>query len=118
MHTAGIAPSKKVECVAPIRLFLINLIVFLIALCCTTAARAQNDPLISKALFEKKCATCHGNDGTKGRFGAKNLQISKLNDDELFTTINTGKGIMPKWGKKLTQTQILSVIEYVKTLRK
>ncbi|MDN5289561.1 MAG: hypothetical protein JWR38_5835 [Mucilaginibacter sp.] len=117
-QTTGKTPSKKIECVALIDLFLINFFIFFIALCCATGARAQSEPLISKALFKKKCATCHGNNGTKGRWGAKNLQISKLNDNELFTMINTGKGIMPKWGKKLTQTQILSVIEYVKTLRK
>jgi cytochrome c6 len=117
-HATGKAPSKKFECVALIKLRLINSLVLLITLCCVTVAKAQNEPLISKALFEKKCASCHGNDGTKGRWGAKNLQISKLNDSELLTIVSTGKGIMPQWGKKLTQTQIISVIEYVKTLRK
>lgn len=86
--------------------------------CTTTTLKAQTIPLTGKSLFEKKCATCHGNDGTKGRWGAKNLHISKLNDDELFVTISTGKGFMPKWGKKLTQAQILAVIEYIKILRK
>ncbi|WP_419698303.1 c-type cytochrome [Mucilaginibacter sp. NFX135] len=82
------------------------------------AAYAQNPPLTGKALFEKKCATCHGNDGTRGRWGAKNLQISKLDNNELFNTINNGRGIMPNWGKKLSISQISSVIEYIKTLRK
>ena len=82
------------------------------------AAYAQNPPLTGRALFEKKCATCHGNDGTRGRWGAKNLQISKLSNDELLYTISNGRGIMPNWGKRLTIIQISSVIEYIKTLRK
>jgi cytochrome c6 len=118
LHPAGRAHSKKFEGIALMRLLFINLSFLLIMLCYATTAKAQNEPLTSKALFEKKCASCHGNDGTKGRWGAKNLQISKLNDEELFTMVSTGKGIMPKWSKKLTQPQILSVIEYIKTLRK
>ncbi|MEZ2336648.1 cytochrome c [Mucilaginibacter sp. RCC_168] len=82
------------------------------------AAYAQNPPLTGKALFEKKCATCHGNDGTRGRWGAKNLQLSKLDNNELLNTISNGRGIMPNWGKKLSISQISSVIEYIKTLRK
>jgi cytochrome c6 len=80
--------------------------------------QAQNPPLTGRALFEKKCATCHGNDGTRGRWGAKNLQISKLDNDELLNTISNGRGIMPNWGKKLSASQISSIIEYIKTLRK
>ncbi|WPU91159.1 cytochrome c [Mucilaginibacter sabulilitoris] len=95
-----------------------SLFILLITLCCTKTLKAQTIQPPGKALFENKCAKCHGNDGTKGRWGAKNLHISKLNDDELFRTISTGKGFMPKWSKKLTQAQILIVIEYIKTLRK
>jgi len=83
-----------------------------------TPANAQNPALTGRALFEKKCATCHGTDGTKGRWGAANLQISKLGNDELLYTISNGRGIMPNWGKRLSAIQISSVIEYIKTLRK
>lgn len=81
-------------------------------------AYAQNPPLTGRFLFEKKCATCHGNDGTRGRWGAANLKISKLRNDELLYTISNGRSIMPNWGKKLSAVQITSVIEYIKTLRK
>ena len=83
-----------------------------------TAASAQNPPLTGRALFEKKCATCHGNDGTRGRWGAANLRLSKLDNNELLYTISNGRGFMPNWKKKLTAGQISSVIEYIKTLRK
>jgi mono/diheme cytochrome c family protein len=92
---------------------LICLIIFNISV-----TKAQSTALTGKALFETKCAKCHGNDGTKGRWGAKNLKISKLNDDELLKIISTGKGFMPNWSKKLAPAQILSVAAYIKTLRK
>jgi len=90
----------------------------IVALGYHTPTYAQNPPLTGRALFEKKCATCHGNDGTRGRWGAANLQISKLGNDELLYTISNGRGIMPNWGKRLSTIQISSVIEYIKTLRK
>lgn len=101
-----------------IKLRKIYLLIVFIVLCSTSITKAQSNTLFGKALFENKCAKCHGNDGTKGRLGAKNLQISKLSDDELTKTISTGKGFMPNWGKKLAPAQIASVVNYIKTLRK
>jgi cytochrome c6 len=71
-----------------------------------------------REIFESKCAKCHGSDGTKGKWGAKNLQVSKLLDSDMKTIITNGKRIMPAWGKRLTEDEILSVIDYVKTLRR
>lgn len=71
-----------------------------------------------KELFEHKCKRCHGKDGTKGLFGAKNLQLSRLQDSDLTTIISKGKNGMPRWEKRLSQQEIESVIVYVKTLRK
>ncbi len=117
LQAKGKAPSKKTEYVALSRLTLINAIVFLITLCCVIAAKGQNEPLSGKSLFEKKCAKCHGTDGMKGRWGARNLQTSTLNNDELFTMIANGKGFMPAWRKKITPAQIRTIIEFIKTLR-
>lgn len=71
-----------------------------------------------KDIFEAKCQRCHGNDGTKGLFGAKNLQASRLENTELTTIISKGKRGMPRWEKKLSQSEIESVATYVKSLRK
>lgn len=92
--------------------------VIIIALGYYNVANAQKPPLTGRALFEKKCTPCHGADGTRGRWGAKNLQISRLDNEELLNTISKGRGIMPSWGKRLSIAQIASVIEYIKTLRK
>ncbi len=71
-----------------------------------------------KELYEKKCAKCHGNDGTKGLFGAKNLQISRLDDESYKQVITAGRKGMPSWEKKLSEGQINLVVLYVKGLRK
>lgn len=89
----------------------IALIVILVAVSVTAQ---QPD---GRKLFEAKCAKCHGKDGLRGRFGAANLKISRLDDVQLFRVISKGKNWMPAWERKLAPEQIRSVITYIKTLR-
>ena len=70
-----------------------------------------------KEIFVNNCARCHGTDGTKGRWGAKNLKESNLPDAAVLNIIANGKRIMPSWKLYLTKEEIQSVKEYVKTLR-
>jgi mono/diheme cytochrome c family protein len=86
----------------------------------TLSSFTQSPPSFQngKEVFERKCITCHGKDGTKGFLGAKNLQRSTLSDAEMMTMITKGKRIMPSWEKKLTAQQISDVASYIKTLRK
>lgn len=71
-----------------------------------------------KELYEKKCARCHGKDGTRGLFGARNLRISRLDDDGYINIITSGRNNMPSWSKKLNPGQINLVVAYIKELRK
>lgn len=71
-----------------------------------------------QALYEHHCARCHGADGTRGMFGAKNLQRSLLPDTAITRQIMNGKRIMPPFKKKLTPDQIDELSAYIKTLRK
>lgn len=71
-----------------------------------------------KELFERHCKQCHGKDGTRGLFGARNLQTSQLSDEALYLAIAKGRKIMPAWEKKLDTNQLSLVTDYVKTLRK
>jgi cytochrome c6 len=70
-----------------------------------------------KIIFQNNCIGCHGHDGKLGKHGAKNLQISKLNDSKLLKIVSDGKWVMPKWKNILTSEQLSAVIMYVKTLR-
>lgn len=92
--------------------------IVLLLLLLTVSASAQKVPKTGRPLFESKCARCHGKDGAKGFFGAKNLQVSVLSDAMVFATISDGKSLMPSWKKKLSETQIRSLTDYIKTLRK
>jgi len=70
-----------------------------------------------KTVFEAKCAKCHGVTGTKGRFGAANLQLSRLQTADMIRIISKGKNWMPSWERNLKSGEIIEVAEYVKTLR-
>jgi cytochrome c6 len=84
----------------------------------TISSGAQSPPAITgKTLYGKNCERCHGSNGTKGMFGAKNLQTSKLTDDAILAIIASGRRFMPSWKKKLTTEQMSLVKEYIKQLR-
>jgi mono/diheme cytochrome c family protein len=80
----------------------------------------------AKALFTKECATCHGKDGQAKTFKAKfnhtrNLTDAKwqaeVTDERLFNSIHNGKGKMPAFGKKLSDSQINALVAFVRTLK-
>ena len=70
------------------------------------------------AIYQKKCARCHGADGTKGRSGAANLQLSKMDNEMINQIIQNGKKPMPAYKSKLTNEEINDLVAYVKSLRK
>lgn len=70
-----------------------------------------------ESLYKQYCARCHGNDGTKGMFGARNLQRSTLADTAVTLQIQRGKGFMPGFRKKLSAEQLQELVTYVKSLR-
>lgn len=71
-----------------------------------------------QTLYEHHCARCHGADGARGLFGARNLQKSMLPDTAIALQIRNGKKIMPAFKKKLSPDQINELSAYIKTLRK
>ncbi len=89
----------------------------LFIICCvTTKAQSVSQPALM--LFTKHCVQCHGEDGTRGRWGARNLQTTNLGDAALQAVISNGRGIMPRWSKKFDQNQIDALVRYIKTLRR
>jgi mono/diheme cytochrome c family protein len=88
----------------------------ILLLSCGSIAFAQQQP--GKKIFETKCAECHGSSGTKGRFHAANLQLSRLADAELQKIVSKGKKWMPSWEKRLKPEEISAVVNYIQTLRK
>jgi cytochrome c553 len=74
--------------------------------------------LHGKAVFGTYCQVCHGEEGTLGLSGAKNLQKSQLNEQEILNIITNGKGNMAGYGKSLSEQEIKAVSSYIQTLRK
>lgn len=73
--------------------------------------------LHGKALYNAQCAVCHGQDGTAGLSGAKNLQASKLTEGEIEAIINKGKNTMPRMQGKFNGQEMKALLNYVKSLR-
>lgn len=91
---------------------------FIISLLFAFSIAQGRGSVSGKAIFEDKCAKCHGVDGTKGRWGAKNLQKSMLSDADLLKVVTEGKNIMPSWKKRLSEVELRQVTVYVKGLRR
>jgi cbb3-type cytochrome c oxidase subunit III len=90
--------------------------------------RSSSTPTTDDAstLFASECATCHGKDGKAKTFKAKlnharNLTDAawqaEVTDERLYNSIHNGKGKMPAFGKKLSDSQINALVAYVRTLK-
>jgi mono/diheme cytochrome c family protein len=80
-----------------------------------------------QAAFEKKCAMCHGKDGSGETASGKALkardlriaEVQKQNDAALAAWIAAGsKGKMPPFKDSLTAKEITTVVAYIRTLKK
>jgi mono/diheme cytochrome c family protein len=86
-----------------------------------------NTARTAAAIFAKDCASCHGKDGRAKTFKAKfnharNLTDAQwqdsVSDERLFNSLNNGKGKMPAFGKKLSEEEINSLVNYVRGLKR
>ena len=75
-------------------------------------------PDSAQYLFEAKCASCHGADGTAGIANAANLKISSLDSVAIIQTITNGRGGMPSFKNAISEKDIHKLAGYVYTLRK
>jgi mono/diheme cytochrome c family protein len=86
---------------------------------CGAASQGQSDQKEPTAaeMFNVKCALCHGKDGKLNVAGAPDLTKTKMSLDERIEIITNGKGTMPPQGEILTEAQIVTLAEYVETLK-
>jgi len=77
-----------------------------------TGSRAQ----AGASLFGRNCAHCHGDDA-KGDEGPSLYDLTRSNA-RIATIIKEGiKGEMPKFGSKLSEADIQSLIAFLRTLK-
>jgi len=98
-----------------------GVVVTVVALLGATAFAADGPD--GKALFESKCAMCHGKNGVANSMakGAANLNDPKFQEANTAKAIETiiagGKGKMKGLKDKLTAEQISAIAAHVKTLK-
>ena len=78
------------------------------------------------SLYNRQCAKCHGRDGrsktSKGRAThSRDLTSGEwqdnVSDERIYNSISNGKGKMPAF-KKLSESEIDSLVNYVRRLRR
>ena len=90
-----------------------------IALVSVPAAQAAD----GKALYEGKCAMCHGKDGVAKAVakGSANLNDAKWQTatkvEAIETVITDGKGKLKGYKDKMSAEEIKAVAAYVKTIK-
>jgi mono/diheme cytochrome c family protein len=82
-------------------------------------AQGRNNPKYDllahgKAVYLAQCALCHGDDGKKGLGGAKNLNQSMLDKNQIMALLVKGKNSMPSYKGVLTDQEMMAVVAYVK----
>lgn len=101
---------------------------FAVLLALVTVAALVTAPLASaeadgKALFEAKCAMCHGKDGVakpiaKGSANFNDAKWQEANKAEAIATVITdGKGKMKGFKEKMSADDIKAIAKYVKTIK-
>lgn len=69
--------------------------------------------------FQKRCAECHGMNGSACIAGATDLSTSKLSDAKIEKVILNGQKNMPPFKLLIDSDSVLvQLVEHVKTLRK
>ena len=84
-----------------------------------TNPTAQNYVLSlhGKALYNAQCTVCHGEDGSAGLSGAKDLRFTQKTNDEVKSIIKTGKNTMPKVKPAFNEQELKAILNYVNGLK-
>ena len=102
-------------------------------LCCLSPVYAQRTSSTAsergKAIYEQKCAVCHGQDGRADtavgrlliphpRNFADPVEMARVGADRMYNAVKGGRPgtAMAPWREILTETEIGDVIDYIRTL--
>ena len=92
-----------------------------LAVLATGAALAEGPD--GKALYDSKCAACHGKDGVaksmaKGSANFNDPAWQKATPAEaIVKTVTEGRNKMPRYAEKLKPEEIRAIADYVKSLK-
>jgi mono/diheme cytochrome c family protein len=84
------------------------------------------DKVDARGLFAENCIVCHGKNGRAKTFhgrlvGAQNLTDPQFqadtSDAQIIHAIKTGPSVMPAFEKKLSETEIEALAQYVRSFK-
>jgi mono/diheme cytochrome c family protein len=91
-------------------------------------AKGEESNKAGMALYNKNCASCHGKTGLGDGAKARALktfpgdfskpEYQNQTDGEHFYKTKTGRGEMPKYEGKMSDTDIWNVVNYMRTFKK
>lgn len=82
-----------------------------------------------KVMFERNCAVCHGKAGigaqatiaakhpTVAAYNLAGPQVQGYSDQYIYAMIRLGRGLMPKYGYRVTEFDRWRIVNYVRTLQ-
>ena len=90
-------------------------------------AKGDASTKAGKALYDKTCASCHGKtglgDGVKARAlktfpgDFSKAEFQGQTDGDQFYKTKTGRGEMPKYEGKLSDTDIWNIVNYMRSFK-
>ncbi len=94
-----------------------------IAMTLAASPAAGQGDAAGAGVYQAKCATCHGQDGSGNTPVGKSLQVADLrsaavqskSDAELIQSVTEGKGNMPGFRGNITDDEIHAVVKFVRT---
>jgi mono/diheme cytochrome c family protein len=100
---------------------LLVIIALFFSLYCVSASAAANDQSV-RSVFSSTCASCHSQNGTPTAVGKSlnapdlgSADVQSRTNAQLQEIISGGKGNMPPFKGTLSESQISSLVAYVRT---
>lgn len=92
-------------------------LIFMLLLLSAGVAMA-GDPIKGRALYEVRCAGCHGPEGIPQVAAIPNFKMGEKlmqPDQQLLSFVKKGKGVMPGFNGILTDKEIMDIIAHIRT---
>jgi cytochrome c oxidase cbb3-type subunit 3 len=100
-----------------------------VAACVSAAAQkgGTSQAERGRAVYEAKCARCHGTDGAGRTRMAEIVEPPDMTDPawqrqrssaRMIASVTNGRGQMPAFKKKLTRQEIAAAVAHVRTLKR
>jgi len=109
--------------------FYLPALLILVLMSSFASVSAVNNARSAPQLYRRYCISCHGDDGraktSKGKFShARDLSDpqwqAEVSDERIFNSIMNGRNVrgnMPAFGKKLSEQETNSLVDFVRRLK-